>query len=164
MLFSKRSLLSRFVVGAAVIGMLAACGGASQPEAQPTTQPSAPIAEPTIVPAAMIEKGKQVYNQYGCQACHAIQGFAEGQVGPELTRIYAVAQQRIAASDYKSSKGKATTPEEYIRESILHPNDYIVPQCPTGPCPAGVMIQNFEQQVKPEELQALIGYLMSLGR
>lgn len=150
-------------IGASVL--LAACGGsAPEPTPAPQAQAQAPAAEPTKVGPDVIAKGKEVFNKYGCQACHAIQGFAEGQVGPALDNIYVVAQQRIASPEYKQSKGKAKTAEEYIRESILHPNDFIVPQCPTGPCPAGVMIQNFEQQIKPEELEALIGYLMSLGR
>ncbi len=161
----RLSSLFRAAVASVAVMLLAACGGGSAPE--PTAPPSAaqsqaPAAEPTVVLADVIEKGKQAFNQYGCQACHAIEGFAQGQVGPALTRIYTVAKERIASPEYKSSQGKATTAEEYIRESILHPNDFIVPQCPTGPCPAGVMIQNFEQQIKPEELNALIGYLMSL--
>lgn len=162
----KVSLKSLVVAAsAAAVLALTACGGSEpEPTKAPEPQAAAPAAEPTVVPASVVEKGKQVYNQYGCQACHAIAGFADGQVGPALDNIYKVAQERIASPEYKQSKGKATTAEQYIRESILHPNDYIVPQCPTGPCPAGVMIQNFEQQIKPDELEALIGYLMSLGR
>ncbi|MFN3704548.1 MAG: c-type cytochrome [Thermoflexales bacterium] len=160
----KRVLpMIRAAVASLAVMLLAACGGGGAPE--PTAAPPAQgstAAEPTVVPADVIEKGKQVFNQYACNTCHVIEGFAAGQVGPALTRIYSVAKERIVAPDYKSSQGKATTPEEYIRESILHPNYYIVPQCPTGPCPAGVMIQNFEEQIKPEELNALIGYLMSL--
>ncbi|MCS7088469.1 MAG: cytochrome c [Thermoflexales bacterium] len=158
---SLRASLAALLASASVL--LVACGG-SAPEPTPAPQAQAPAAEPTKVGADVIEKGKAAFNKYGCQACHAIKGFAEGQVGPALDNMYVVAQQRITSAEYKQSKGKAKTAEEYIRESILHPNDYIVPQCPTGPCPAGVMIQNFEQQITPEELQALIGYLMSLGR
>jgi len=144
--------------------LLAGCGG-SEPEPTRAPEPAAAVAvEPTKVPADIIEKGKGVYNQYGCQACHAIQGFAEGAVGPALTNLYVNAQKTIASSEYKSSAGKATTVEEYIRESILNPNAFVVAQCPTGPCPQGVMVQNFKDQISESDLEALVGYLMTLGR
>jgi cytochrome c2 len=162
-----RVTLSRsvVVVAASALLLVAGCGG-SEPEPTKAPEPvaAAPAAEPTKVPASIVEKGKAVYNQYGCQACHAIEGFAEGQVGPALTNIYVTAQKTIASPEYKRSAGKATTVEEYIRESILNPNAYVVPQCPTGPCPQGVMIQNFKDQISDDELEALIGYLMTLGR
>lgn len=150
-------------VAAGVALALTACGGGSAPE--PTqAPPAAPAAEPTKVPADVVAKGKEAFNKYGCQACHAIQGFAEGAVGPALDNLYADAQQIIASAEYKRSEGKATTVEEYIRESILNPNAFVVAQCPTGPCPKGVMIQNFKDQISESELEALIGYLMTLGR
>lgn len=143
---------------------LVSCGG-SEPEPTKAPEPAAAAAvEPTKVPADVVEKGKVVYNQYGCQACHAIQGFAEGAVGPALTNLYTSAQKTIASPEYKSSSGKATTVEEYIRESILNPNAFVVAQCPAGPCPQGVMIQNFKDQISDSDLEALIGYLMTLGR
>lgn len=150
-------------VAAGVALALTACGGGSAPE--PTqAPPAAPAAEPTKVPADVVAKGKEAFNKYGCQACHAIQGFAEGAVGPALDNLYTDAQKIIASAEYKSSEGKATTVEEYIRESILNPNAFVVAQCPTGPCPKGVMIQNFKDQISEPELEALIGYLMTLGR
>lgn len=156
-----RHALFAVVAGCALA--LTACGGGSAPE--PTqAPPAAPAAEPTKVPADVVAKGKEAFNKYGCQACHAIQGFAEGAVGPNLTNLYADAQKIIASAEYKNSQGKATTAEEYIRESILNPNAFVVAQCPGGPCPQGVMIQNFKDQISEPELEALIGYLMTLGR
>lgn len=156
----KSLIMTGFIALAASLTMTA-CGGS---EPAPTAT-AAPAAEPTKVPAAVVEAGKAAFNKYGCQACHAIAGFAEGgAVGPELTNIYADAQKTIASAEYKSSQGKATTVEAYIRESILNPNAFVVPQCPSGPCPQGVMIQNFKDQISASELEALIGYLMTLGR
>lgn len=158
-----RYALSALAAGAALA--LTACGGGEAAPA-PTQPPAAaaPAAEPTKVPPEVIEKGKVVFNQYGCQACHAIQGFANGMVGPALDNLYNDAKKIIASEEYKKSEGKATTAEEYIRESILNPNAFVVAQCPTGPCPKGVMIQNFKDQISEPELEALIGYLMTLGR
>jgi hypothetical protein len=52
--------------------------------------------------------------------------------------------------------------EDYIHQSIVDPNAFIVPECPTGPCPADLMPQNFESVISPTDLDALIAYLMSL--
>ncbi|MCS6847263.1 MAG: c-type cytochrome [Anaerolineae bacterium] len=122
---------------------------------------------PTPVPlTAEQEAGKQVYLAKGCAACHAIRGVgAQGALGPNLTRIGSVAEERIASESYKTNlkdQPPATTAAEYIRQSILHPNAYIVAQCPQGPCQAGLMPQNYEQQLTPEELNNLVDYLSSL--
>ncbi len=161
--YDKGFRYALFAIAAGLSLTLTACGGGSAPE--PTKVPPAvPAAEPTKVPAEVVERGKAIFNQYGCQACHAIQGFAEGAVGPALDNLYTDAQKIIASPEYKSSEGRATTVEEYIRESILNPNAFVVAQCPTGPCPKGVMIQNFKDQISDSDLEALIGYLMTLGR
>lgn len=122
---------------------------------------------PTPVPLTPEqEAGREVYLAKGCAACHAIRGVgAQGAIGPNLSKIGAVAEERIASESYKTNlkdQPPATTAAEYIRQSILHPNAYIVAQCPQGPCPAGVMPQNYEQQLTPEELNNLVDYLSSL--
>lgn len=122
---------------------------------------------PTPIPLTPAqEAGREVYLAKGCAACHAIRGVgAQGAIGPNLTRIGAVAEERIASESYKTNlkdQPPATTGAEYIRQSILHPNAYVVAQCPQGPCPAGVMPQNYEQQLTPEELNNLVDYLNSL--
>lgn len=124
-------------------------------------------ARPTPVPLTPEqEAGKVLYQAKGCTACHAIRGVgAQGAIGPSLNRIGSVAEERIASDDYKTKlqgQPPATTAAEYIRQSILYPNAYIVPQCPQGPCLAGVMPQNYEQQMTPQELDNLVAYLASL--
>lgn len=127
-------------------------GGAPRPTAVPLTPEQ--------------EAGKAVYEKAGCTACHAIRGVGnQGAVGPNLSKIGADSVEIIASEDYKNNvkdQPAATTTEEYIRQSILHPNAFIVPKCPQGPCPAGVMPQIYEQQLKPDELNNLVSYLNSL--
>lgn len=127
-------------------------GGAPRPTAVPLTPEQ--------------EAGKAVYEKAGCTACHAIRGVGnQGAVGPNLTKIGADSEEIIASDDYKNNvkdQPAATTGEEYIRQSILHPNAYIYPKCPQGPCPAGVMPAIYEQQLSPEELNNLVNYLNSL--
>ena len=88
---------------------------------------------------------------YGCAGCHTLGAAnANGQVGPDLDGIGTRAGTRVpglAAADY-------------IRQSILDPNAFIAPQCPTGACPSGVMPQDFETRMPPEDLDTLVMFLL----
>lgn len=122
---------------------------------------------PTAVPLTpQQEAGRAVYEKAGCTGCHAIRGVgAQGAVGPNLTQIGADSEQIVQSEDYKTKvtgQPPATTGEEYIRQSIVYPNAYIYPQCPQGPCQAGIMPQNYGQQLQPQELDNLVSYLNSL--
>ncbi len=120
--------------------------------------------KPTAVPlTAEQEKGKAlIAGKGGCNACHAIKGVANGAVGPSLNKIYADAQVIIKQADYKSSQGKATTPEEYLHESIVASNAYVYPKCPQGACVPGIMPQNFKDTLTADEINALVAYLSTL--
>lgn len=59
-----------------------------------------------------------------CGVCHTVIGSAtRGGLGPDLTHIGTVAGQRVRASDYT---GSATTASDYIRESLVDPDAYVV--------------------------------------
>jgi mono/diheme cytochrome c family protein len=121
--------------------------------------------KPTPVPLSAEEKaGQEVYlGAAGCTGCHAVKGVgAQGGTGPALNKLYVTAQARVASAEYKAAGGKATTPEAYIEESILNPNQFIVPKCPAGPCAAGVMTQNFKDTIKAEDLANLVKWLSTL--
>lgn len=124
-------------------------------------KPGAAAGRPTPVPLTPAqEAGRQVYLKSGCNACHAVRGQGlQGNIGPSLNQLATVAATRIADANYK---GQAKSATEYIRESIINPNGFVVAQCPLGPCPAGVMLQTYEQQLKPEELTGLVDYLSTL--
>jgi heme/copper-type cytochrome/quinol oxidase subunit 2 len=79
-----------------------------------------------------------------CSSCHVINGKG-GQVGPELTNVYA-------------AQG-----EDYVWESILMPNALITPACPTRPCPSGVMPQNFGEQLTADEMNSIVSYLREVA-
>ena len=124
--------------------------------------------KPTAVPLTpQQEAGKAVYaGSAGCTGCHAIKGVGnQGGVGPNLTKIAHDAEEIIASADYKSKlkdQPAAANAADYIKQSILYPGAYLTPQCPTGPCPAGVMPITFSKTLKPEELDNLVAYLSSL--
>lgn len=117
--------------------------------------------KPTAVPlTAAQEAGKQVYLKNGCNACHSIRGQGlQGNIGPSLNNIATAAEARLKEAGYK---GSAKTAAEYVHESVVSPAAYLVPQCPTGACPAGVMPATFGTTLKPEEVTQLVDYLMTL--
>lgn len=147
-----------------VVAFLAACGNSATTPAP--AAPAAPAAEPTKVSADVIEAGKKAMSKNGCYACHTIDGNPDaiGAVGPNLSKIGVEAGQVINQADYKSSQGKATSAEAYVRESILNTNAYIYPKCPTGPCQASLMPTTFKDSIPAAELDQIVGYLLSLGR
>jgi cytochrome c oxidase subunit 2 len=85
-------------------------------------------------------QGELLFGTAGCTGCHVINGQG-GQIGPELTRVYV-------------EKGEA-----YVHESIIDPNAVIATTCPTGPCPAGVMPQNFDEILSEDDINSIIQYL-----
>ncbi len=119
---------------------------------QEVTPPPAEEAVGEEVVAAAFQKG-------GCGACHVIPGIAgaQGTIGPDLSEMGQVAAERIASGDYT---GKAQTAADYIRESIVDPDVFVVPDCPGGPCQEGLMpaVQTLSQA----ELDAIVTYLASL--
>jgi mono/diheme cytochrome c family protein len=122
---------------------------------------------PTAVPlTAEQEAGKAVYLKAGCTACHAVKGVgSQGGIGPNLSKLGATAAERIASEHYKTTlkdQPAATAPEAYIRQSILYPQSYITEKCPQGACIAGVMPQNYSQQISEGDLTNLVAYLSSL--
>ena len=126
---------------------------------QPTpTAPSQPAPSPTAPPAAAPppnEVVERILIEQGCGGCHTMQGISgmTGAIGPDLTRIGAVAAERIQDPNYT---GSATTPAEYIRESIIDPNVYVV----EGFQP--VMPPGFGDRIPPDQLDLLVEYLASL--
>jgi nitric oxide reductase subunit C len=107
-----------------------------------------------------VELGRVAYNATppGCAACHSV---APGVniVGPTLAGIPATAAVRIASPDYR---GRATDATEYIRESILDPNAHVL----TGPTYAAggrsLMPSDYGQTLKPEQVDQIVAYLMTL--
>lgn len=94
-----------------------------------------------------VDPGKVVFSNAGCTACHTISGFSQGVVGPALDGIGTRAGTVI--DGYSA--------EEYIRESILDPNAYIVEEFD-----ADVMPQNFSDILDDQALDDLVNYLLTL--
>jgi cytochrome c2 len=92
-------------------------------------------------------RGKLVFNGAGtCNACHDVSTGAK-VVGPSLKRIASVAASREA--------GK--TAQDYLWESIVSPNDYIVPGFA-----AGVMPISYDKTLDQQQIADIVAYLLTL--
>jgi mono/diheme cytochrome c family protein len=83
--------------------------------------------------------------QASCATCHALND--QRIVGPGMSGIALRAGQRVS--------GKIS--EQYLRESILYPNSFVVPEYPSS-----VMPSNFGQVLTPQQVDNLVAYLLTL--
>jgi len=89
--------------------------------------------------------GEQKYTSLGCAGCHVA-----GQIAPATKGTFT----RVTNTRLKDSANAGKTPEEYLVESITHPNAYVVPGFQPG-----VMPQTFGDQLDVQDLKDLIAYL-----
>ena len=101
------------------------------------------------------------FQKGACGSCHAIDGIpnAVGVVAPNLSNLSMAAEEHLKSDTYT---GTATTTEEYIRESILDPNLFIAPTCPTGACAPNVMPAALADTLTEDELNSIVTYLNGL--
>ena len=107
------------------------------------------------LPAGDAKKGEALATSQGCVGCHVASTTGPAWLSkPDQPGIGARAETRITQSDYK---GKATTPEQYLLESIVDPPAYIVPGFDTVKMPA-----TFGQTLTAQDAADLIAYLLTL--
>lgn len=101
------------------------------------------------------------FQKGACGSCHQISGIpnAVGVVGPDLSNAGALAEEHLNSKDYT---GSATSIEEYLHESILDPNLFIAPTCPTGACAPNVMPATLSDTLTTDEINAIVNYLSGL--
>jgi mono/diheme cytochrome c family protein len=98
------------------------------------------------------QNGQTLYNgaQYACAGCHMNEVVAPLTEGT-WTRTVEIRLQEERFAGY--------TPEQYLAESIIHPNDYIVP-----PYASGQMPNNFGDRMTYQQLADLIAYLATMDQ
>ncbi len=114
------------------------------PQIQPASVPLASGDEPIAV----------LFTQAGCAVCHTIPGIpgAQGKVGPMLV-LGSTGAQRLADPQYR---GNATTPHEYVVESILEPGAYVVPGYPDRAMPRW-----YGQKLSALAVEKIAAYLLA---
>ncbi len=100
-------------------------------------------------------RGEELFLSYGCTGCHGnMEDVTSAVIGPWLGDIGEVGGTRV----------EGLTADEYVYESILDPNAYIVPECPPGPCagPPSAMPDNFALRMgeNPQDLQDVMTFLL----
>lgn len=96
--------------------------------------------------------GEEIFNtKGGCLTCHGLG--APGPRAPDLAQAAIEAPRRLADPDYG---GQATTPADYLVESLLEPRLYAV----SGYEPMGA---NISAILTLAEIKAVAAYLQSLG-
>ncbi|MCX7992032.1 MAG: cytochrome c [Fimbriimonadales bacterium] len=137
------------LVSVAVI--FVACGNQSAPapngttETKSTAEPKTTAAESTKAVDPEAAKGKLVFVQTGCNACHMHP--ATGKDYPDLRGLY--------GSQVKLKDGSTVIADDaYLRESILNPNKQLVAGYPPSMPPYNYL--------KEEQVNQLIAYIRSL--
>lgn len=137
--------------------------------AEPTPNPNAVGTDITVeLPAGDAARGKTIAETTGaCAACHitganVLAPAWEASVAADGKGVGTHVAERFSAADYA---GQATTPEQYIVESIVAPNAYIVPPGEGAIWPAAgpsTMPQDYGKKLTKQDVADLIAYLLTL--
>lgn len=109
-------------------------------------------AQDTAATEELVERGRALYVEHRCGACHALQATgSQGFFAPAHDAMAIIAGARIADPNYS---GEADTAAEYVRESIVDPRAYVVPgfAFTRHPMPA--------YDLPEEDLDELVAFLM----
>lgn len=126
---------------------LAACGGGGAE----TTDTGG---EAPVEPIGDAANGEKLFSQAvigsnnspGCITCHSLEPDVV-IVGPSQAGLGTRAATRVAGQ----------SAEEYIRNSILNPNDYVVEGFAEG-----VMYQNYAEELTEQEIDDIVAYTLTL--
>jgi mono/diheme cytochrome c family protein len=107
------------------------------------------------LPEGNADNGPDLYASYACNSCHgdpAVPG--SNAVGPHLGNIGNLAATRV----------DGLSAEQYLYESIYAANNFIVEECPTGPCaePSAMAAQAYETRMNLQDMADLIAYYLTL--
>lgn len=109
------------------------------------TAPPDAAAEP-----AMVEAGRALFEQLQCNACHRVDANqTQPSTGPVLESLY-------GRTVTLQNEREVVADEQYLRESILYPQEKIVQGYPP-------IMPTYQGQITEDELMQLVAYLKSLG-
>jgi mono/diheme cytochrome c family protein len=121
----------------------------AKPASQQSIQPGEAVEEE---PAAATEGPRDpetLFTVMGCAGCHNLQEAQtannRGPIGPHLGNLEETALQRVAGM----------SAEEYVHESIVAPNAFVVQGYPSG-----IMPQDYGRRMSEEEIQAMVAWLL----
>ena len=94
------------------------------------------------------EIGQRVYGTY-CDSCHSVDGTP--LVGPTFSALYQ-SQRPLQSGE------TVTADDEYLRTSILNPGSQVVQGF------SNIMPGDYGERLTPQEIDALVAYIQSLGQ
>ena len=100
---------------------------------------------PTPTRSLLEIRGRSLFDSY-CSRCHGTSGETV-VVGPSLSGIATRGGNQVVGMDVRT----------YIRDSILNPDAYTVEGFPKG-----IMPPDLQEQLAPEDLEAIEAYLLTL--
>jgi cytochrome c oxidase subunit 2 len=106
------------------------------------------VFDQTDIPEDPVARGEIWSQQYGCLACHSLDG--NRLVGPTWQGLFGETQQFEDGTS-------AVADEAYLRNSIINPNAEIVQGYP-----ANVMPQNFSEVLSETQINDIIAFIQSL--
>lgn len=124
-------------IGLVLLSVLWALREDGPPQGQPIVPGPVPAMtlSPEKIPLTTGEEPiAEIFVRAGCPVCHAIPGVpgADGRVGPKLV-LGTTGAQRLNDPAYR---GQARTIHDYVVESVLEPERFIVPGYPGRTMPA----------------------------
>lgn len=133
--------------------------------AEPEVAGGAPAGPPIVMGT---DKPEDMIKKMGCGACHTIPTTENkfGAIGPVLIEK-TNSSKRIASPEYqarvKAGKAHATTPKEYIIESIMNPSAYVIPAFKNPGAPeVSMMPGDFSKKFTYEAVDKLADFLLSI--
>jgi cytochrome c oxidase subunit 2 len=107
------------------------------------------VASETQVSDNPVVRGQQYAQQYGCLACHSVDGST--LVGPSWKGVY-------GSQETLTDGSTITVNDDYLHESIVNPGAKIVQGFPPGVMPA-----NFADQLSEDQILDIIAFIKSLS-
>jgi len=125
-----------------------------------TVQPGVSRPAPAAAAQGDAARGARLFATLPCVSCHDVtKPWPGGDICPNLGNIATEAARIIRLKEYR---GKARTAAEYIRESIVDPNAYIVPgasyRIDQG---QSVMPKDFGSTLSGAQIDDLVAYLLT---
>lgn len=151
--FTRMKRANRWWIGlvfpGVLLALLAACGGTpdTSSQADTTTNSANAVGDPVVGEQLFHQTQQFVPNAPPCETCHVITAGADPVVGPNLHNIANVAGTRVPGQ----------SAEEYLRLSIVAPNDYIV----EGYQP-GIMARTYDTLLTEAQINDLVAYMLTL--
>jgi len=128
-------------------------------EGEGVTAGLAPGARPVAADNSPIALGEALFRTAipTCQACHSM---APGVnlAGPSLAGLAAFFEKIQASGEYT---GKATTAEEFVRESIVEPSAWLHPGPMYSAGDTSFMPPTYSDDLTEEQIDQLVAYLLS---